>query len=53
MFLINLIDSLTNIFAHLSLGKPNIPELIAGIDILLNPFVSARFKAFFIADLNF
>jgi hypothetical protein len=31
----NLSDPSTIIFAHLSLGNPNIPELIAGIEILL------------------
>ena len=35
LFCKNLIDSSKRILAHLSLGKPNIPELIAGIEILL------------------
>jgi hypothetical protein len=33
----NLFDSPINIFAHLSLGNPKIPELIVGIEMLLNP----------------
>ncbi len=35
------LDSSTSILAHLSLGKPNIPELIADIETLLNPFSDA------------
>src|SRR5437870_3666588 len=38
----NLSDSWTSIFAHLSLGNPKIPELIAGIEILLNPLSAAN-----------
>lgn len=35
------IVSFTNIFAHQYFGKPDIPALIAGIDILLNSFCGA------------
>ena len=38
------IVSFTNILAHLSLGKPNTPELIAGIDMLSNPFCKSKLK---------
>ncbi len=37
----NLLTSFTRICAHLSFGKPNIPELIAGIEILLKHFSDA------------
>jgi hypothetical protein len=40
----NISDSSTSIFAHLSLGKPKIPELIAGIEMLLKPFSEAIIK---------
>ena len=32
-----LFDSSSSILAHLSFGNPKIPELIAGIEMLLNP----------------
>ena len=47
------IVSFTNILAHLSFGKPNIPELIAGIEILSNPFHKQSSRQLLMALLNF
>src|SRR3990170_2953494 len=44
--------SLTSIFAHRSLGKPNIPALIAGTEMLDRPFSIASFRTLFMARLN-
>lgn len=40
-------------WAHLSFGKPNIPELIAGIEILSNPFRKQSSRQLLMALLNF
>src|SRR5438445_12964581 len=34
----NFFDSYTRIFAHLSFGNPKVPELMAGFEMLTNPF---------------
>src|SRR6478735_9188131 len=47
------IVSFTNILTHLSFGKPNIPELIAGIEILSNPFRKQSSRQLLMALLNF
>ena len=53
LFARNFLASCTNILAHLSLGNPKIPELIAGIEILLNFISEASVKLLLTALLNF
>ena len=48
----NVLDFSTSIFAHLSLGKPNIPELITGIEILLKPLSDASKRLLLTAFLS-
>lgn len=48
-----LFDSSTRIFAHLSFGNPNIPELIAGIETELKFCSDASNSTFLTAFVNF
>ncbi len=49
----NFFVSVINILAHLSLGNPKMPELIAGIDKLSNYASDARKSEFLTASFSF